>query len=150
MRLWRPGFRSRFGGKKDSKSPKKKRKPSGYILFTSAERQKMQGTQWATEPQKELLKELASRWRDAPQATKDEWNRRAKELPSPRVAIPPKARPSAPSKPKKAASKKASSEKSSLARRRRSGGLLATYYLRRRSGRRCRALSGQRSRKKRS
>jgi len=96
---------------KPSGSPKKKRKPSGYILFTSAERQKMQGTQWATEPQKEIIKELASRWRDAPQATKDEWNERAKQVSSPAVASPPKGRPGAPLKTNKAASKKAGSKK---------------------------------------
>ena len=113
MRLWRPGllrFR-RYGGKGSKDSPKKKRRPSGYILFTSAERQKMQGTHWATESQKEIMKELASRWRDEPQATKDEWNRRAKELPSPRVASPPKSKPAAQSKSKKAVSKKAKGKK---------------------------------------
>ncbi len=113
MRLWRPGllrFR-RYGGKGSKDSPKKKRRPSGYILFTSAERQKMQGTHWATESQKEIMKELARRWRDEPQATKDEWNRRAKELPSPRVASPPKSKPVAQSKPKKAVSKKAKGKK---------------------------------------
>lgn len=29
--------------------------------------------------QKELMKELASRWRDLPQTGKDEWNNKAKE-----------------------------------------------------------------------
>ncbi|AET73477.1 hypothetical protein EMVG_00191, partial [Emiliania huxleyi virus PS401] len=71
----------------------------------------MQGTQWATEPQKEIMKELASRWRDAPQATKDEWNERAKQVSSPAVTSPPKVRPGAPLKANKAASKKAGSKK---------------------------------------
>ena len=61
-------------------APKKKRAPSGYILYTSEQRSSMKEDGSATGmAQKELMKELASRWRDLPQTGKDEWNNKAKE-----------------------------------------------------------------------
>ena len=80
--------------KKEKKSPKsesdddapKKKRVSGYILFGKAERENVNTELEATaEPDTkvkstEVMKRLGELWKALPEATRDEWNAKAKEL----------------------------------------------------------------------
>ena len=82
--------------KKDKKSPKsesdddapKKKRVSGYILFGKAERENVKTELEATaEPDTkvkstEVMKRVGELWKALPEATRDERNAKAKELPA--------------------------------------------------------------------
>jgi hypothetical protein len=82
--------------KKEKKSPKsesdddapKKKRVSGYILFGKAERDNVKAELEASaEPDTkvkstEVMKRLGELWKELPEATRDEWNAKAKELPA--------------------------------------------------------------------
>ena len=69
----------------DDDAPKKKR-VSGYILFGKAERDNVKALLEAkAEPDSkvkstEVMKRLGELWKALPEATRDEWNAKAKEL----------------------------------------------------------------------
>ena len=69
----------------DDDTPKKKR-VSGYILFGKAERDNVKALLEAdTHPDNkvkstEVMKRLGQLWKDLPDATRDEWNAKAKQL----------------------------------------------------------------------
>ena len=69
----------------DDDAPKKKR-VSGYILFGKAERENVKTELEASaEPDTkvkstEVMKRLGELWKELPEATRDEWNAKAKEL----------------------------------------------------------------------
>tara|TARA_B100001250_G_C19770086_1_gene776709 strand:+ start:825 stop:1181 length:357 start_codon:yes stop_codon:yes gene_type:complete len=69
----------------DDDAPKKKR-VSGYILFGKAERDNVKAQLEAkAEPDSkvkstEVMKRLGELWKALPEATRDEWNAKAKEL----------------------------------------------------------------------
>ena len=74
-----------FPAKEDQEDevPKKK-KTSGYILFSSANREEVKETLQAKNPDEklkntEIMKELARLWKELPQDEKDIWNQKAKE-----------------------------------------------------------------------
>jgi len=66
----------------DDEKPKKKR-VSGYILFSNANRDDVK-TKLTTDDEKpkntEVMKELASMWKDLTDEERGEWNIKAKEL----------------------------------------------------------------------
>lgn len=85
--------------KKEKKSPKsdsdddeapKKKRVSGYILFGKAERDNVKaqletaatlaGDPHAKVKSTEVMKRLGELWKELPDATRDEWNAKAKEL----------------------------------------------------------------------
>tara|TARA_Y100000591_G_scaffold303911_1_gene300142 strand:+ start:108 stop:464 length:357 start_codon:yes stop_codon:yes gene_type:complete len=69
----------------DDEAPKKKR-VSGYILFGKAERDNVKAELEAAADadtkvkSTEVMKRLGELWKDLPEATRDEWNAKAKEL----------------------------------------------------------------------
>lgn len=69
----------------DDDLPKKKR-VSGYILFGKAQRDNVKAElEAAADPDTkvkstEVMKRLGELWKDLPEATRDEWNTKAKEL----------------------------------------------------------------------
>ena len=80
--------------KKDKKStksdcddePPKKKRVSGYILFGKAERDNVKAELEAAADadtkvkSTEVMKRLGELWKELPEATRDEWNAKAKEL----------------------------------------------------------------------
>ena len=70
----------------DDDQPKKKR-VSGYILFGKAERDNVKAELEAAADadtkvkSTEVMKRLGELWKELPEATRDEWNAKAKELP---------------------------------------------------------------------
>ena len=69
----------------DDEAPKKKR-VSGYILFGKAERDNVKAELEAAADadtkvkSTEVMKRLGELWKELPEATRDEWNAKAKEL----------------------------------------------------------------------
>ena len=69
----------------DDDQPKKKR-VSGYILFGKAERDNVKAELEAAADadskvkSTEVMKRLGELWKELPEATRDEWNAKAKEL----------------------------------------------------------------------
>ena len=69
----------------DDDQPKKKR-VSGYILFGKAERDNVKAELEAAADSDtkvkstEVMKRLGELWKELPEATRDEWNAKAKEL----------------------------------------------------------------------
>jgi hypothetical protein len=80
--------------KKEKKSPKsdsddeapKKKRVSGYILFQKAERPNIKAQLEAIADadtkvkSTEVMKRLGELWKELPEATRDDWNAKAKEL----------------------------------------------------------------------
>ena len=69
--------------KQDSDEPKKKRPPTGYLVFSNANRQdvktSLEEADESTNP-KEVTRELARRWKALEESEREEWNAKAKAL----------------------------------------------------------------------
>ena len=69
--------------KQDSDEPKKKRPPTGYLVFSNGNRQdvktSLEEADESTNP-KDVTKELARRWKALEESERDEWNAKAKAL----------------------------------------------------------------------
>ena len=69
--------------KQDSDEPKKKRPPTGYLVFSNANRQdvktSLEEADESTNP-KDVTKELARRWKALEESERDEWNAKAKAV----------------------------------------------------------------------
>ena len=69
--------------KPDSDEPKKKRGPTGYLLFSGATRADVKSSlsdaEESTNP-KDVTRELARRWKALSDEEREEWNDKAKQL----------------------------------------------------------------------
>ena len=69
--------------KEDSDEPKKKRPPTGYLVFSNANRQdvktSLEEADESTNP-KDVTRELARRWKALEESEREEWNAKAKAV----------------------------------------------------------------------
>ena len=69
--------------KQDSDEPKKKRLPTGYLVFSNATRQDVKASleeaDESTNP-KDVTRELARRWKALTDEEREEWNAKAKAV----------------------------------------------------------------------
>ena len=69
--------------KQDSDEPKKKRLPTGYLVFSNAKRQEVKASLEMAEESnnpKDVTRELARRWKALTDEEREEWNAKAKAV----------------------------------------------------------------------
>ena len=66
--------------KSDDDEPKKKRPPSGYLLYINSIRQQVKEHLGEDSGPKDVTKELAKRWKALDDAERSEWNDKSKAM----------------------------------------------------------------------